>query len=142
MVLLADKSKSRFFGILLFSVIFLLIVVLTTLRFCNDLERPKSFFLDYEELKGSGLIEKGWIPEYLPKSARNIRERHDLDTNHVHVTFEYRPGDTADLEKVCVKDPQRSSESVSVYVCRREGDYKYVFKLNRNGKGEIKGSPL
>lgn len=135
-------STSSFINILLLRVLLVVIVVLATLKYCRDTERPKSFFRNYDEVKGSGLMEKGWIPPYLPKSARHIHETHDLDTNHVHITFEYRPGDTKDVEQACEKDQHRSSESVSVYVCCREGDYRFVIKLNRNGKGEIKGSPL
>jgi hypothetical protein len=44
-------------------------------------ENPSSRFSTYEELKGSGLIERGWVPEFLPRSATDIAESHDVDTN-------------------------------------------------------------
>lgn len=37
------------------------------------------------------LIEKGWLPEWLPESATDIREAHNLDTNLVIVRYNLDP---------------------------------------------------
>ncbi|MDA8018470.1 MAG: hypothetical protein MPN21_13595 [Thermoanaerobaculia bacterium] len=42
----------------------------------------------FDELEESGLIERGWVPEDFPRSATEIREAHDLDTNQVWIRFE------------------------------------------------------
>jgi hypothetical protein len=33
-------------------------------------------------------FEAGWVPEFVPVSARSIREVHDIDTNEVCLRFE------------------------------------------------------
>jgi hypothetical protein len=48
---------------------------------CQLGERPESSFANYQEAAASGMIERGWIPDWLPETAVNIQERHDLDTN-------------------------------------------------------------
>jgi len=44
---------------------------------------------DYEAALGS--IERGWLPEWLPRSATRIQEAHDIDTNDSFATFEFDP---------------------------------------------------
>lgn len=46
-------------------------------------------------------IDAGWIPRYLPASARDIRERHDIDTNEIWISFRYDPGDPTWMEEAC-----------------------------------------
>jgi hypothetical protein len=41
-------------------------------------ERKKAFYATAVEARQSGAIERGWIPVWLPRSARNIREMHGL----------------------------------------------------------------
>jgi len=46
---------------------------------CN--ETVDSYYSNYKKVVEDGAIERGWIPEWLPKFAYNIHESHDLDTN-------------------------------------------------------------
>jgi hypothetical protein len=64
-------------------------------------ENPSSRFSTYDELRASGLIERGWVPEFLPRSAKDIEESHDLDTNRGWVSFKYKAGDTAAADQGC-----------------------------------------
>jgi hypothetical protein len=48
-----------------------------------------------------GAITRGWIPEWIPASATNVREVHDLDTNRSQLAFAYTEFDTATLEPGC-----------------------------------------
>ncbi len=41
----------------------------------------------------AGAVTQGWIPAYLPPSARAIEESHDLDTNAQRVRFRAPPQD-------------------------------------------------
>ena len=43
--------------------------------------------------RAAGAIERGWIPTWLPGSARNLREAHDLDTNARWLHLEANPED-------------------------------------------------
>ena len=64
-------------------------------------ENPSSQFGTYEELSASGLIERGWVPEHLPRSATEIEESHDIDTNRGWASFKYKVGDTAAANQGC-----------------------------------------
>ena len=52
-------------------------------------------FDTFAELKSSQLIEKGWVPENLPKSSRNIEVTHNIDTNVVDVVVSMEETDKA-----------------------------------------------
>ena len=77
-----------------FSVLFIVV---------SYLEKPTSEFTNYEEMAASGLIKSGWVPKYIPKSATNIKEQHDLDTNQVNIYFNYVPNQKEDLLMECNK---------------------------------------
>lgn len=42
---------------------------------------------DYGSVRDAKLIEHGWLPPILPKSARDVRELHVLDTNRMWFCF-------------------------------------------------------
>ena len=63
--------------------------MLGLLEYCAYTENPKSYFKNYDEAKASGLMERGWIPTYIPKSSTEIRETHNIDTNRVQMTFQF-----------------------------------------------------
>jgi hypothetical protein len=48
---------------------------------CGD--RLESVFANVKEARSSGAVARGWVPNDLPESATDLRERHDLDTNEV-----------------------------------------------------------
>lgn len=63
-----------------------LFIVLSLAFFAPQVTR----FDTYQQAVDSGLISKGWIPDFLPKDAFNIIEQHDLDTSEVVVEFSFR----------------------------------------------------
>ena len=71
------------------------------LVYLDYLEEAKSEFANYAEAKASGIMDKGWVPTYIPKSAVDIQEQHDIDTNWVKMTFKYTIGDIEDTKKAC-----------------------------------------
>ncbi len=46
-------------------------------------------------------IQHGWLPEFLPPSATDIRERHDLDTNAVILRFHFPVNETGFWNGAC-----------------------------------------
>jgi len=94
-------------------------------------DRVSESFKDYEAMKRSGIFESGWLPSYLPKSARDIQESHDIDTNYVEASFQFDVGDTASIEANC-KLASKTNE-VATYVCGI-----YEIKLFAGGKGELR----
>lgn len=47
----------------------------------------------YDEMVADGAIERGWMPPTAPKSMRDVRESHNLDTNRSWMTFRFDPAD-------------------------------------------------
>ena len=57
----------------------------------SSFETYRTNAANYDELVASGLIEKGWVPHYIPKSAIDIHEQHNIDSNRVSMDFKYDP---------------------------------------------------
>lgn len=56
---------------------------------CAWIEEPSSRFSDRKDAEESELFAKGWLPEWLPPSSKNLREKHNLDTSVSILRFEY-----------------------------------------------------
>ena len=98
-------------------------------------ENPKSHFATYNELATSGLIDKGWLPPYLPQSITDISEAHNIDTNDVWATFKFDKQDVSNIEKACkqlVKSPEGAK-----YVCPPFEKQTTVIILKSNGVGSL-----
>jgi len=83
------KMKTwRFFGLAaLVSAVTVVAIVLASVALFS----PKAQRFDgYSDVLKSGLIEKGWIPEFLPKDAFNVIHQHDLDTGETVVEFSFK----------------------------------------------------
>ena len=68
---------------------------------CDLLEVQEKSYASRDAVVHDGAIYRGWIPSWIPASARNIRERHNLDTNASELAFEYEVFDMEQLEPVC-----------------------------------------
>ncbi|GAB1267011.1 hypothetical protein NBRC116493_02640 [Aurantivibrio infirmus] len=98
-----------------------------------SIERVHSRFDNYQGMETSGIFEAGWLPPYLPKSATNIREKHDIDTNFVHATFEYEQQDKSSVIDNCqIIEHQKK---VTIFNCNYRGN-EAVLKLYNNGFAE------
>jgi hypothetical protein len=99
------------------------------------LDRSAQSFDTYAELEASGLIERGWVSPYLPRSARDIDESHDIDTNVAWVSFEYSPGDTSLARQHC----QLLAESTEgeKYVCPPFDGETSILLLRADGTGRL-----
>ena len=75
-------------------IIFLLLVVLVaTAMSCG--ENPISHYPAWADVVKDNAAVRGWIPSFVPKSAMNIWEQHDLDTNVGVLRFFAPPTDLA-----------------------------------------------
>jgi len=50
-----------------------------------------------EEVKEDNALDRGWIPAVLPDSAYEISETHDIDTNQLFGSFNYKEPDEKKL---------------------------------------------
>lgn len=87
---------------IIFIIIFFLAVLATGVVWYMDrTERHESYFSTYKDLSKSELIGKGWVPDFIPKSAYDIYEKHRVDIGRVNVKFKFKPNDTAQIEEAC-----------------------------------------
>lgn len=67
----------------------LVIVAALSVGGCKRLETPESSFPDVQAAVAAGAVERGWVPAFLAPSAKELRERHDLDTNEVWLRYSF-----------------------------------------------------
>lgn len=78
------------------------LLVLLVLSTCEKMETKETKYANYEAVRKAGEIDRGWIPEFLPLSAKNIHERHNIDTNEVWLFFNFNYStDIENLGKSC-----------------------------------------
>ena len=58
-----------------------------------DRETQLSHYANLPAARQSGIIERGWVPEFLPAGSKDISETHDLDTNTGTGTFRFPSAD-------------------------------------------------
>ena len=54
-----------------------------------DRETQLSHYANLPAARQSGIIERGWVPEFLPAGSKDITEIHNLDTNTGTGTFRF-----------------------------------------------------
>ena len=96
---------------------------------------PESHFETYQQLQKSELIDKGWVPGFIPGSAYDIHEKHKVDVGRVNVKFRFHPGDTKEIEASCSK-VQTGDANTQYYRCKHGNDM-VVVRLGDDGTGEI-----
>ena len=100
----------------------------------------EEFYADWDAAEQSGSIRRGWIPNWLPKEAINIREKHDLDSSAVAISFDHADQIFQFKKVVCEKGsdapkpfikmknfPNKINELEGVQLC----DGFYVYRLDK-----------
>lgn len=64
-------------------------------------ENPKTHYATYADVVQDDAIGRGWVPEFLPKSARNIVEQHAIDDARGYLSFEATLADITALKDFC-----------------------------------------
>jgi len=67
------------------------VFLLLSLAACS--EQVEEAYPTWAEAQRAGAAERGWIPAFVPSSARDIRESHDLDSNRQTLQFTASPSD-------------------------------------------------
>lgn len=69
---------------------------------CEQMETVETRYPDSESAMKAGAVGEGkWIPKFLPSSAINIRETHNMDTNELWLSFHFKPTDHASFGQAC-----------------------------------------
>jgi hypothetical protein len=119
------------------SVVSISAICILLITIMNLSERPKSEFENYYDAKASGFMDKGWIPTFIPLSAKNIKEQHDLDTNWVKMTFTYEPGDVENTRSAC--DSEKKIDGGIEFKCVYF-ENNVSIKLFNDGQAELYSS--
>lgn len=68
-----------------------------------DFDTSESYFASYSEVARGGKIpDGGWLPSFLPPSATEIRDLHNIDTNEGWISFRFDPEDTSFTNEKCL----------------------------------------
>jgi len=111
----------------------ILSVVLSVFLFLNYLDNIRNEYTDYEKMQSSGIIERGWVPAYLPKSSKNISEHHNIDTNSVRISFDYNIDEKLEVELLCTKIA--NNDKGSKYICPPYSGANSILTLREDGTG-------
>lgn len=76
---------------------------------CADYgQRPEASYADFAEAEKAGAMRRGWVPAWIPRSARNLRETHDVETRQSMLSFRYAPGEKLAVPDGCI--PAKGAE--------------------------------
>ena len=56
-------------------------------------EDQETHFITFAAARMAGAVHRGWIPEWLPENAHNLKEKHDLDTKRSIFRFSFPESD-------------------------------------------------
>jgi hypothetical protein len=73
----------------------ILLVSIFLLGSCNDV--VSSYYPTRAEAEADRLFKRGWLPDYIPASAREIRTSNNLDSNTSIGEFRYSSTETDDF---------------------------------------------
>jgi len=68
---------------------------------CYALESPERHFANYDEVDADEPIHRGWMPPIFPKSAFQIHEKHNFDSNETLWAFRFDNGFNQTLKEQC-----------------------------------------
>ncbi len=69
---------------------------------CERFETVENAYADYAAAIAADAVGEGrWIPALLPRSATEIAEAHNLDTNEVWLRFRFAAADLASVVAAC-----------------------------------------
>lgn len=98
------KIGMRYFAC--FSSIFLITLLLVS---CGQ-DAVSSSYKTYGEVQKAGVIEKGWVPAFLPTSAVNIKEIHNVEVDSSRVEFTFKTEDSEFLKFFTEADSSSRAE--------------------------------
>ena len=68
---------------------------------CHIRENTKTEYDDYLAVVRDDAIRRGWVPDFLPRSATKIVEQHQIDESYGYVAFDAADRDITVLHDLC-----------------------------------------
>jgi hypothetical protein len=102
---------------------------------CEQMETFETTYPDAASAIKAGAVGEGkWVPKFLPSSATNIRETHNMDTNELWLSFHFQPTDYASFGQACTP----ITASKTAYPRKSPGRWWPIGLLQ--GSGDVPGS--
>lgn len=84
------------------TIAFVLLLIYVILIGCERMETTENVYQDFDAAYIAEAVgDDKWIPGFLPPSAKNIREKHNLDTNEVWLSCQFSAADRNSIMKAC-----------------------------------------
>jgi hypothetical protein len=111
------------------------LIALLALAGCSD--TVESRYSNRTEAEADLLFQRGWLPDIIPKSSRDIVTKNDLDINTSSGEFFFSPDDSAEFVRHLngIREPRREYSSFSY----SNKESTWFFEVNFN-KGHCKYS--
>jgi len=132
------NGQMNVFRTILISLFVFFVLAVLAVEIIYISERPRSEFANYIDAKASGLMDRGWIPTFIPRSSAEIKEQHDLDANWVKMSFSYDTADKAVTRAAC--NTERPIRGGVEFGCKYFGNNVSI-KLYDDGSAELYSSP-
>ena len=75
------------------TVVIFIVLALGLIHWVKYINWSESHYRNMRAAQADTAVERGWIPEWLPVSTRDIRETHNLDTNQIWISFKFERDD-------------------------------------------------
>src|SRR5262245_57995635 len=99
---------------------------------CDSMELPEASYSSRSEVVQDGAVARGWVPAWLPSTAKDLRERHDLDNNISQLTFAFETLGSTDLSQNCTRvDPSAATMPRKILVDWWPADLRSAKPLSR-----------
>ena len=114
---------------------------------CDEVVHER--YADFPAAKNAGAIERGWLPAFVPSSAYDIREEHDLDNAAQILSFRLPPADMPAIlvglkrapdseakvtrKVIAATDWKSDRAHITVYQACRKGDAAALAVNTRTG---------
>lgn len=110
-------------------------VLALSLTGCN--EQVDESYSTYSEAQRAGAVERGWIPSFVPSSARDLEDSHDLDTSRQTLRFTIPPAAVpamvSGFRALSADDKSAASELIEQHALAVASKVYVVCSTYRNG---------
>lgn len=100
-------------------------------------EQADEAYATYADAERAGAVARGWVPAFIPSSARDLVETHDLDTSAQTLHFKLPPSDigsmVAGLQRVSARDREASASLSESHGLGSASEIYVVCGTPRNG---------
>lgn len=92
--------------------------LLLSLAACS--EQIEETYPTWAEAQRAGAVDRGWVPDFVPSSARQIEDTHDLDSNRQTLRFTAPPSDVSAMVEG-LRPVSAENESAAADLLKKHG---------------------